>query len=100
MLGAFYKLDLTIFLGYRVRTRIATGFRIWTMERLHEFLDEGFAMGDRACKNLGVGSYGNERLDGCGLTRAFFEVDASDQILVHEVRHNWYDAKQPIPAVR
>jgi len=42
----FYNLDLIISLGYRVRSRIATAFRIWATERLREYLVKGFTMDD------------------------------------------------------
>ena len=34
----FYNLDLIISLGYRIKSRIATQFRIWATERLKEYL--------------------------------------------------------------
>jgi hypothetical protein len=34
----FYNLDLIISLGYRIKSRIATQFRIWATQRLKEYL--------------------------------------------------------------
>ena len=39
----FYNLDMIISLGYRVKSRIATKFRIWATERLKEYIVKGFA---------------------------------------------------------
>ena len=58
----FYNLDLIISLGYRIRSHIATAFRIWATERLREYLVKGFTMDDARLKNLGGGSYWKELL--------------------------------------
>ncbi|HCC36941.1 MAG TPA: cell filamentation protein Fic, partial [Treponema sp.] len=42
----FYNLDLIISLGYRVKSRIATQFRIWATERIKEYIVKGFTMDD------------------------------------------------------
>lgn len=59
----FYNLDLIISVGYRVKSRIATQFRIWATERLREYLVKGFTMDDAKLKNLGGGTYWRELLD-------------------------------------
>jgi hypothetical protein len=59
----YYNLDLIISLGYRIRSSIATQFRIWATERLREYLVKGFTMDDARLKNLGGGSYWKELLD-------------------------------------
>jgi len=58
-----YSLDLIISVGYRVKSRVATQFRIWATERLREYLVKGFTMDDEKLKNLGGGSYWRELLD-------------------------------------
>lgn len=58
----FYNLDLIISVGYRVKSRIATQFRIWATERLREYLVKGFTMDDAKLKNLGGGAYWRTRL--------------------------------------
>jgi len=60
----FYNLDLIISLGYRIKSRIATQFRIWATQRLKEYIIKGFAMDDERMKNLGGGSYWYELLAG------------------------------------
>ncbi|MDR2880550.1 MAG: virulence RhuM family protein, partial [Azoarcus sp.] len=59
----FYNLDAIISVGYRVRSHIATAFRIWATERLNEYLVKGFTMDDARLKNLGGGNYWKELLD-------------------------------------
>ena len=51
----FYNLDLIISLGYRIKTRIATQFRIWATQRLKEYIIKGFTMDDERLKNMGGG---------------------------------------------
>jgi len=45
-----YNLDMIISLGYRIKSRIATKFRIWATERLKEYIIKGFAMDDERLK--------------------------------------------------
>ncbi len=48
----FYYLDLVISVGYRVKSMLATRFRIWATERLREYLVKGFTMDDEKLKQL------------------------------------------------
>lgn len=41
-----YNLDMIIALGYRVQSQVATRFRRWATERLHEYIQKGFTMDD------------------------------------------------------
>ncbi|WP_295635711.1 virulence RhuM family protein [Novosphingobium sp.] len=75
----FYNLDLIISLGYRVRSRIATAFRIWATERLREYLVKGFTMDDARLKNLGGGSYWKELLD------RIRDIRSSEKVLYRQV---------------
>ncbi len=63
-----YNLDMIISLGYRVRSGIATRFRIWATERLREYLVKGFTMDDARLKGQGGGNYWKELLE-CGMDR-------------------------------
>jgi hypothetical protein len=47
----FYNLDAIISVGYRVKSLIATRFRIWATQRLKEYLVKGFTMDDERLKN-------------------------------------------------
>ena len=49
----YYNLDLIISLGYRIKSRIATQFRIWATQRLKEYIIKGFTMDDERLKNAG-----------------------------------------------
>ena len=48
-----YNLDMIIALGYRVQSEIAVRFRIWATQRLHEYIQKGFAMDDERLKQGG-----------------------------------------------
>ena len=47
----FYNLDAIISIGYRVNSTQATHFRIWSTERLKEYIIKGFTMDDERLKN-------------------------------------------------
>jgi hypothetical protein len=46
-----YNLDMIISLGYRVNSKIATLFRIWATEKLHSYIQKGFAINTDRLKN-------------------------------------------------
>lgn len=48
-----YNLDMIIALGYRVQSQVATRFRRWATERLHEYIQKGFTMDDERLKQGG-----------------------------------------------
>ena len=75
----FYNLDLIISLGYRVRSHIATAFRIWATGRLREYLVKGFTMDDSRLKNLGGGNYWKELLD------RIRDIRSSEKVLYRQV---------------
>jgi len=52
-----YNLDMIISLGYRVKSSVATKFRIWATQRLNEYLVQGFTMNDEFLKNNSGGVY-------------------------------------------
>lgn len=60
----FYNLDMIISVGYRVKSLIATRFRIWATQRLKEYLIKGFTMDDERLKNPPVaGSFAPDYFD-------------------------------------
>ena len=59
----YYNLDLVISLGYRIKSKIATNFRIWASNILKEYIVKGFSLDDQRLKNLGGGNYFKELLD-------------------------------------
>jgi len=48
---SFYNLDAIISVGYRVKSRVATQFRIWATQRLREYIVKGFVLDDERLKN-------------------------------------------------
>ena len=58
----YYNLDVIISVGYRVKSKRGTQFRIWATGVLKEYMRKGFALDDDRLKNLG-GGYFKELLD-------------------------------------
>lgn len=88
----YYNLDVILSVGYRVRSKIATQFRIWATERLREYLVKGFTMDDVKLKNLGGGQYWRELLD------RIRDIRSSEKVLYRQVLDLYatsidYDAK-------
>lgn len=46
----YYNLDMIISVGYRVQSHIATHFRIWSTQRLKEYIIKGFVLDDERLK--------------------------------------------------
>ena len=74
-----YNLDMIISLGYRIKSHIATKFRIWATARLKEYLIKGFTMDDERLKNLGGGNYWKELLD------RIRDIRSSEKVLYRQV---------------
>jgi len=47
----FYNLDAIISVGYRVKSALATRFRIWATQQLREYIVKGFVIDDERLKN-------------------------------------------------
>jgi hypothetical protein len=47
----YYNLDMIISVGYRVKSHVATKFRIWATQRLQEYIIKGFVLDDERLKN-------------------------------------------------
>jgi len=47
----YYNLDMIISVGYRVKSHVATRFRIWATQHLTEYVVKGFTMDDERLKN-------------------------------------------------
>jgi len=47
----YYNLDMIISVGYRIKSHVATRFRIWATQRLKEYIVKGFVMDDERLKN-------------------------------------------------
>ena len=50
----FYNLDAIISVGYRVKSNIATKFRIWATQHIKEYIIKGFVIDDERLKNPDV----------------------------------------------
>jgi hypothetical protein len=50
----FYNLDAIISVGYRIKSNIATKFRIWATQHIKEYIIKGFVMDDERLKNPDV----------------------------------------------
>jgi hypothetical protein len=50
----FYNLDAIISVGYRIKSHVATQFRIWATQRLTEYIIKGFVLDDERLKNPDV----------------------------------------------
>lgn len=46
-----YNLDAIISVGYRIKSNVATNFRIWATQRLKEYIVKGFVLDDERLKN-------------------------------------------------
>lgn len=75
----FYNLDMIISLGYRIKSQIATKFRIWATERLKEYIIKGFSINDEKLKNLGGGNYWKELLD------RIRDIRSSEKVMYRQV---------------
>lgn len=78
-LTAHYNLDVILSVGYRVKSKVATRFRIWATERLREYLIKGFAMDDAKLKELGGGRYWRELLE------RIRDIRSSEKVLYRQV---------------
>ena len=75
----FYNLDMIISLGYRIKSRIATSFRIWATKRLNEYIRKGFTMDDERLKGAGGGNYWKELLD------RIRDIRSSEKVMYRQV---------------
>jgi hypothetical protein len=74
-----YNLDLIISLGYRVKSKIATQFRIWATQHLKEYITKGFTIDSEKLKNLGGGNYWKELLE------QIRDIRSSEKVLYRQV---------------
>jgi len=56
----FYNLDAIISVGYRIKSQVATQFRIWATQRLREYIIKGFALNSERFKTGNSMNYFNE----------------------------------------
>jgi len=75
----YYNLDLIISVGYRIKSNIATSFRIWATQRLREYIVKGFAMNDDLLKKAGGGKYFDE------LIKRIRDIRSSEKVFWRKV---------------
>lgn len=49
----YYNLDMILSVGYRVKSKTATQFRIWATERLRDYLVQGYTINPQRIEELG-----------------------------------------------
>ncbi len=74
-----YNLDMIISLGFRIKSSVATRFRIWATERLKEYMIKGFTMDDARLKAFGGGNYWKELLD------RIRDIRSSEKVMYRQV---------------
>ena len=75
----YYNLDVIISVGYRVKSKRGTQFRIWATGILKEYMRKGFALDDERLKNLGGGGYFKELLE------RIRDIRASEKVFYRQV---------------
>ena len=75
----YYNLDVIISVGYRVKSRHGTQFRIWATGILKEYMRKGFALDDERMKNLGGGGYFKELLE------RIRDIRASEKVFYRQI---------------
>ncbi len=77
----FYNLDAIISVGYRIKSQVATQFRIWATKTLKEYIVKGFALNDERFKTGNSMNYFNElqeRIREIRLSERFFYQKIKD----------------------
>lgn len=74
-----YNLDMIISIGYRVKSQVATRFRIWATERLREYIIKGFTIDSDRLKQNGGGNYWKELLD------EIRDIRSSEKVMFRQV---------------
>ena len=75
----YYNLDVIISVGYRVKSKRGTQFRIWATGILKDYMRKGFALDDERLKNLGGGGYFKELLE------RIRDIRASEKVFYRQV---------------
>ena len=75
----YYNLDMIISLGYRIKSKVATHFRIWATERLKEYMLKGFVLDDERLKDNGGGDYWHE------LIERIRDIRSSEKVMYRQV---------------
>ena len=90
-----YNLDMIIAIGFRVRSSTGTKFRIWTNQKLKEYITKGFVLNDERFKSGNSMGYFDElqnRLREIRLSERFFYQKIKD-IYMTSIDYNPKDEK-------
>jgi hypothetical protein len=83
----FYSLEMILAIGFRVRSKRGTEFRIWANRNLKEYLVKGFAMDDERLKNPdGRPDYFDELLE------RIRDIRASEKRFYQKVRNGCWSS--------
>jgi hypothetical protein len=90
-----YNLDAIISVGYRIKSHVATHFRIWATQRLKEYIVKGFTLDDERMKAAGQMRYFDE------LQERIRDIRSSERIFYQKVKDIFtlsidYDSKTSI----
>ncbi|NCU29285.1 cell filamentation protein Fic [Candidatus Saccharibacteria bacterium] len=75
----YYNLDMIISIGYRVKSQVATRFRIWATERLREYIIKGFTIDSDRLKGDGGGDYWKDLLN------EIRDIRSSEKVMFRQV---------------
>jgi hypothetical protein len=89
----YFRLDMIIAVGYRVKSHRGVQFRKWATEVLKEYMRKGFALNDNLLKKAGGGDYWKE------LLARIKDIRSSEKVMYRQVLDLYatsmdYDAKQ------
>ena len=89
----YYNLDVIISVGYRVKSRQGTQFRIWATQRLKEYIIKGFSLNDERFKTGNSMNYFSE------LQQRIREIRLSERFFYQKIKDIYttsidYDPKQ------
>lgn len=76
----YYNLDAIISVGYRIKSHVATHFRIWATQRLREYIVKGFTLDDERLKAAGQIRYFDE------LSERIRDIRSSERIFYQKVK--------------
>lgn len=76
----YYNLDAIISVGYRIKSHVATHFRIWATQRLREYIVRGFTLDDERIKAAGQIRYFDE------LSERIRDIRSSERIFYQKVK--------------
>lgn len=91
----YYNLDVIISVGYRVKSQQGTQFRIWSTQRLKEYIVKGFSLNDERFKSGSSMNYFSElqeRIREIRLSERFFYQKIKD-IYATSIDYNPKDEK-------